>query len=88
MIKRNIVKTISKYIDTNDIIVLHGARQVGKTTIMKMLYDDIKIAKYYFDLEDGRFLSICNDGIEDILSFLQQKGLIKNKQDKCYVFID
>lgn len=88
MIKRNIVKTISKYIKTNDIIVLHGARQVGKTTIMKMLYDDIKIAKYYFDLEDGRFLSICNNGIEDILSFLRQKGIIKNKEDKCCIFID
>ena len=88
MIKRNIISNISKYINTRDVIVLHGARQVGKTTIMKMLYNDIKISKYYFDLEDGRFLSVCNNGIEDILSFLQQKGIIKNKEDKCYIFID
>ena len=53
-----------------------------------MLYEKIKVSKYYFDLEDSRFLSICNNGIEDILSFLQQKGEIKNKEDKCYIFID
>ncbi len=88
MIKRNVLKNINKYINTDDIIVLHGARQVGKTSIMKMLYEDIKTAKYYFDLEDSRFLSICNNGIEDILSFLQQKGIIKNKEDKCCIFID
>jgi hypothetical protein len=88
MIERSVVKNINKYIKTDDIIVLHGARQVGKTTIMKMLYEKIKTPKYYFDLEDSRFLSICNNGIEEIISFLQQKGIIKNQKDNCYIFID
>ena len=88
MIERSVIKNINKYIKTDDIIVLHGARQVGKTTIMKMLYEKIEIPKYYFDLEDSRFLSICNDGIEEIISFLQQKGIIKNQKDNCYIFID
>ena len=88
MIERSVIKNINKYIKTDDIIVLHGARQVGKTTIMKMLYEKIKAPKYYFDLEDSRFLSICNNGIEEILSFLQQKGVIKNQKDNCYIFID
>ena len=88
MIERSVIKNINKYIKTDDIIVLHGARQVGKTTIMKMLYEKIEIPKYYFDLEDSRFLSICNNGIEEIISFLQQKGIIKNQKDNCYIFID
>ena len=42
MIKRNIISNISKYINTRDVIVLHGAKQVGKTTIMKIKYDYLK----------------------------------------------
>lgn len=88
MIERKIIKTIKKYINTDDIIVLHGARQVGKTSIMKLIYEKIKKPKYYFDLEDSRFLSVCNGGTDDILSFLRQKGIIKQESDKCFVFID
>ena len=88
MIERKIIKTIKKYINTDDIIVLHGARQVGKTSIMKLIYEKIKKPKYYFDLEDSRFLSVCNGGPDDILSFLRQKGIIKQESDKCFVFID
>lgn len=88
MIERKIVRTISKYINTDDIIVLHGARQVGKTSIMRLIYDRIKKAKYFFDLEDSRFLSICNGGIDEILAYLRQKGIIKNESDKCFIFID
>lgn len=88
MIKRNIVNKINNYMKTDDIIVLHGARQVGKTTIMKMVYENIKMSKYYFDLEDSRFLALCNNGIEEILNFLQQKGIIKDTKEKCYIFID
>ena len=68
---RSVEEVIKKAAGSFPCIVVYGARQVGKTTIMKMLYDDIKIAKYYFDLEDGRFLSICNNGIEDILSLAE-----------------
>ena len=89
MINREVVKDIKKYINTDDIIVLHGARQVGKTTIMKFIYDEIKDNKFYFDLEDSRFLNICNKGIEDLLGFLLQSGIIKDaSKDKCFVFID
>ena len=35
--KRDIIDQISKYLFTDDIIVLHGARQVGKTHILYYL---------------------------------------------------
>jgi predicted AAA+ superfamily ATPase len=31
---RSVVEEIDKYIDTDEVIVLHGARQVGKTSIL------------------------------------------------------
>lgn len=36
-IKRKIVDSVIEYLDTDNIIVLHGARQVGKTNIMRWL---------------------------------------------------
>lgn len=35
ILKREIVKYIKQFIDTKDVIVLHGARQVGKTSVIQ-----------------------------------------------------
>lgn len=37
ILKRTVFDEIKKYIYTDDIIVLHGARQVGKTSILSRL---------------------------------------------------
>jgi predicted AAA+ superfamily ATPase len=35
--KRNVVDEISRYLHSDDIIVIHGARQVGKTSILTLV---------------------------------------------------
>ncbi|MBU2264298.1 ATP-binding protein, partial [Patescibacteria group bacterium] len=87
--KRIIVDEIKKYLFTDDIIVLHGARQVGKTYILHWLNKYLKTKNkitYYIDLEDSRFVAILDAGVEDFIKHLQEQGLELNK--KIFVFID
>jgi predicted AAA+ superfamily ATPase len=73
--------------------VLHGARQVGKTSIMRYILDGQRSAGrsvHYIDLEDSRMLKLLNGGVEDFLRHLKEEGLIVDGQisDKLFVFID
>jgi predicted AAA+ superfamily ATPase len=89
--RREIVQEIEKFLDSPEIIVLHGARQVGKTSIMLYISDEIKakepqIQTYYFDLEIPRFLELGNSGHEAFYEYLLGRGYDKNT--KAFVFID
>lgn len=82
-----------KLLAGNDIIVLLGARQVGKTSIMHLLMDILlkreKIQKnriLYFDLEDMHILEIVNRGVDEFISFLLASGA--DLKETCYIFID
>ncbi|MHB8362745.1 MAG: AAA family ATPase, partial [Patescibacteria group bacterium] len=95
VIKRDIVDDIMRYINDSNIIVLHGARQVGKTHILyyiKDLLDQESKSTYYIDLEDSRFVDLLNQRVEDFILFLQNEGFeieqIIGKNSKLYIFID
>jgi len=45
--KRRLQKRIQPWLDKPDILVIQGARQVGKTTLLNLLTEDIKKRKYY-----------------------------------------
>ncbi|MDP2929325.1 MAG: hypothetical protein Q8O01_04600, partial [Candidatus Omnitrophota bacterium] len=65
--KRLIADEIVRYLSTKDIIVLHGARQVGKTCIMYYLQNLLKEkcqATHFIDLEDSRYVRILGAGVE------------------------
>lgn len=88
--KREIFQTILKYLDIPECLVLHGSRQVGKTTLMKMamkhLEDKGEKNIFYFDLERDFDLELCNIGADEIIKYTQAK--IKHKKDKIFIFID
>lgn len=93
--KRDIFDEIIKYLDTDNILVLHGARQVGKSHILFYLEDFLKKRgeqTYFFDLEDARLVEVLDRGVDDALLFLKNEGFdldkIKNTRKKLYVFID
>ncbi len=90
--KRTIVDEIGKYLRTDDIIVLHGARQVGKTSLLYILEGRIKDAgeaTYYIDLEDSRYVKILDAGVGEFIKHLQEEGLKPAGQKKrLFVFID
>ena len=87
--KRTIVSSIEQFLDSPDIIVLHGSRQVGKTSIMLYLIEHLKNLNYdtfYIDLEDLRFTAILDSGAKNLFKYLEENSIIKNK--KLYLFID
>ncbi|MFH1233057.1 MAG: ATP-binding protein [Patescibacteria group bacterium] len=88
--RRKIIDKINNFLDSKEIIVLHGARQVGKTSIMNYLIEGLKKNKqnnvYYFDLEISRYLDLANAGHETFVNYLKSVGY--QKKAKAYVFID
>lgn len=88
--KRLIIDEISKYLNSNDIIVLHGARQVGKTSILYYVQDQLKKqgeTTHFIDLEDSRYVRILDAGVDDFLMHLKEEG-VPAENEKVYIFID
>lgn len=91
--KRDIFEEISKYLYDSGIIVLHGARQVGKTHLLYYIENYLKDkgeTTYYMDLEDERFLDELNKGAEALNRMVKEKFDIKSFSinKKLFVFID
>jgi len=90
-IKRKILLRISRFLEYKEAIVIYGARQVGKTTIMKMLIKQLKDngisdkAVFYFDLEDLDMLNLCSQGVDFLIRYIDARTSYKGK---IYVFID
>jgi len=86
LLPRKIVNSIEKWMDTPEIIALLGARQVGKTSIIKLLMQRLHSEEYlYFDLEDTYNLQILSR-VDTFLDYIKTKGFDKSK--RVYVFID
>lgn len=89
--KRTIISEIEKYLPTEDIIVLHGARQVGKTSILIYLQNQLQNQgkkTFYIDLEDSRFIQILEKGVNEFIKLLSEEGFVFDQKNKIYVFID
>ncbi|MCD6311746.1 MAG: AAA family ATPase, partial [Elusimicrobia bacterium] len=96
--KREVVQEIKKYLDSDEIIVLHGARQVGKTSILYYIEDYLKRngkATHFIDLEDSRYVKILDSGVKEFVNYLREEGVTgdsgnisRGGKDKTFVFID
>ncbi|GAG74920.1 unnamed protein product, partial [marine sediment metagenome] len=102
-IKRKILPHISNFIEYKEAIVIYGARQVGKTTIMKMLIKKLKTtnnipdeAIFYLDLEDLEILEVCNQGVDHLIRYIDARTsynsnsspAASSSKGKIYLFID
>ena len=88
---RKILLQIEKALKIPEIIVIHGARQTGKTTLMQILMDKLKKTRspvniVYFDLEDFELLELCNSGIKPVIEHLKAIGC--DFDEKIFLFID
>lgn len=91
ILKRTVIDDINKYIYSDDIIVLHGARQVGKTSILYYLINQLTEqghTTHFIDLEDSRFVRILDSGVKEFMRHLQEEGIMPAAQKKVFVFID
>ena len=89
---RKILPDLVEWIDKIPIIVIMGGRQVGKTVLMRLLSEELKISGIndeqvvYLDLEDFRNLDICSQDIDFFKKHLKLQGVDLSR--KSYVFID
>lgn len=88
MQKRQIWSKLAKEIHTDEVIVITGPRQVGKTTTLKWLLDQIDDDnKIYFDLGNivnRELFEVKN--YDSLINELQHKGLSFDK--KLYIVLD
>lgn len=89
MLYRKILNKIWRFIDSPDILLLNGARQVGKTTLLYMLKDKLTAERHvpethvhWFDLEKVEDLTIWSNQIT-ALATLPLKAT-----EHHYIFID
>lgn len=89
---RKILAEITQYLNGREIILLVGARQVGKTSILYLVMDElIKRGTpegniHYFDLEDFNILDVFNSGVKRFISYLSALG--KDIKGRTYIFVD
>jgi len=90
--KRTVIDEINKYLHTDDVVVVHGARQVGKTCLLYYLEDQLKKQgeiTHFIDLEDSRYVRILDSGVEEFINHLKEEGVLSNKKKrKVFVLID
>ncbi|OGF56242.1 MAG: hypothetical protein A2452_13600 [Candidatus Firestonebacteria bacterium RIFOXYC2_FULL_39_67] len=89
--KRKIIRALSKYLKDKETLVLHGARQVGKTSVLHYIMENVlkeekKKNIFYFDLEDFALLELCDSGVENVVSYLKGKGA--DLSCRVFLFID
>src|SRR3989338_8329781 len=83
MINRNILNKLQQELTHPEIIILLGPRQVGKTTLLRMLEDYAKQkgkTTVFFDLEQPQILADFNRPDKEIEQIISESGEI--------VFID
>jgi predicted AAA+ superfamily ATPase len=78
---------IKPFLETHDILLLYGARQVGKTSLMKMIQQDLKGNTLFITLEDEEYLTLLNQNPKNFVRYLQS---VHNRQstEKITIFID
>ncbi len=87
--RRDISGEIEKYLGSDNIIVLHGSRQVGKTYLLYALSQKLQKEKkqvLFLDLEDARLVEILDKGVDSFLDYLRGEGI--GFSQKSYIFID
>jgi len=78
---RKLKERILRFLDRREIIGVRGARQTGKTTLLKMLYNDIEGSKIFINLDLPRYRRALE---ENPLDFVKRfKGT-----EKLFLFLD
>ena len=88
MFDRKITEKIKPFLAVRDILLFYGARQVGKTSLMKVIQKNyVSDPSYFFDLENPEYLDLLNKSPELFVAFL--KSYHNWTDDKrIIVFID
>ena len=67
-IERDVYKRLEKELKRKQITAIVGARQVGKTTLMKKLMEDINEEKIYLSFENIKILALFDNDVDLFIS--------------------
>lgn len=86
--ERKLMGEIRKWVDKKSVVVVTGMRQVGKTTLLRMLFDEIHgNNKVFLDMENPLVQKIFDEAdYDNIWMNLKPYGIAPAK--KAYVFLD
>lgn len=74
---RDITIKAFRYLDTEDILIFVGARQAGKTTILKQIQSKSKgETSFFLNLEDPEYLGLLNEHPRNLLKIFSFDSLL------------
>jgi uncharacterized protein len=91
---RYLYKTLEKHLTHKNYTVLTGARQVGKTSLLRQLYEHLQKTTdevFFFNLEDKDLLESLNSDVESVFDRLKTvpKKIIDGRSNtRIYLLID
>lgn len=86
IIERDLTHKIQRYLDQDEILLLIGARQAGKTTLLHQIEDGLKKQErpcHFLNLEDPDYLSLLNASPKNLLKIFPF-----NLQQQTFVLVD
>ena len=88
MFYRKVAEKIKPFLALRDILLFYGARQVGKTSLMKLIKEKyLNENSYFFDLENLEYLNLLNKSPELFVNFLKSYHNWTENQ-RIVIFID
>ncbi len=85
MIRRNVWNRCIKWLERKEILLIVGARQTGKSTLMRKMVSHVEKSTpqvYFFSLENPLILSAFDENPENLFNYIPGDGT------KRYVFLD
>jgi len=89
--KREVFKELLRYLPRKEYLLITGARQTGKTTLLKQLTEHLKQEKqdhYFVTLEDPEILKAVNDHPDNIFYYTGRRGEKDQEKDKTFLLVD
>ena len=86
MKKRLLFYELVKHLEHKNALLITGMRQVGKTTLMRQVFEEVKEPKLWFDFDNPLDQKVFED--EDYKVIYQRLTEMGKKQGKLSVFID
>jgi predicted AAA+ superfamily ATPase len=83
---RDVTIKARKHRDTDEILIFVGARQAGKTTVLKQIQDELQNRGehcYFLNLEDPEYLDLLNKTPRNIFKIFSLDQNVKN-----FIFVD